>query len=419
MFFKEQFDEMQKIANQIFNNPELGYKEWKTKQLVEEFLKSKNNQIELDYFSTTGIKTYLSKDKPITMAFIAELDAVYAPTHFCADKETGAAHNCGHFTQITTALSLYAYFIETAAYKNYDFNIAFVFIPAEEYLDLDYRETLRQEGTITYYGGKPEAMKLGVFDDIDFGVCVHSIGETFDEPTIEIGCDLAGFLYKRYHFEGKATHAGFDPFSGVNAYSMSTMFNVALGLLRQQVRDDQLVRFNPILMNSNMSTNVIPNRVTVGTDLRTKSIEYMQETAKKLDLAAEHSAAALSGNVKTETQMGYLPFVQDTYLNSFVKHAFDKNEEITGLIDDRGGIAAAGDIGDLAFMFPCIQISYGGFTGAIHGDDFRMIDDRFVLEQFPRFVSQVFEEMNGQLDTTKLYKRSYNEYEKLIQSITD
>ncbi|MBC1406301.1 carboxypeptidase, partial [Listeria welshimeri] len=126
---------------------------------------------------------------------------------------------------------------------------------------------------------------------------------------------------------------------------------------------------------------------------------------------------ALSGSVEIETQMGYLPFVQDNYLNTFVKKAFDKNEEITGLIDDRGGIAAAGDIGDLAFLFPCIQISYGGFTGAIHGDDFRMIDDRFVLEQFPRFVSQVFEEMNGHLDTSKFYKRNYKEYEQLIESI--
>jgi hypothetical protein len=56
---------------------------------------------------------------------------------------------------------------------------------------------------------------------------------------------------------------------------------------------------------------------------------------------------------------------------------------------DRGGIAAAGDIGDLAFMMPCIQISYGGFEGTIHGDDFKMIDPEFVLETFPEFLSEV------------------------------
>lgn len=417
MFFKERFAEMQAIAEKIFDRPELGYKEWETSALVRDFLKKENPQAELESFSTTGIKTYLTTDKPLTMVFIAELDAVYAPSHFNADKETGAAHNCGHFTQVTIALALYAYFMETKIHEDFDYNIAFVFIPAEEYLDLDYRKQLVQDGKITYLGGKPEAMKLGVFDGMDFGVCVHSIGEEFARPTIEIDCDLAGFLYKRYHFTGKASHAGFDPFSGVNAYSMSTLFNVAVGLNRQQFRDDQMVRVNPIVMDSDMSTNVVPNHITVGTDLRTKTVEYMQETAHRLDDAAKGSALALNGQVEIETDMGYLPFVQNRYLNTFVKKAFDQSEEIIDIIDDRGGIAAAGDIGDLAFMFPCIQISYGGFEGTIHGDDFKMVDDRFVLEQFPRFLVDVLKEMNGNIDASQLYKRSYAEYEALIQSI--
>lgn len=418
MFFEERFEEMKTIATHIFDNPELGYKEWKTKELVETFLKKENADAELAYFSTTGIKTYLSKDKPVTMAFIAELDAVYAPSHFNSDKETGAAHNCGHFTQITSALSLYAYLAETKIYENWNYNVCFVFVPAEEYLDLEYREKLKAQGEIVYFGGKPEAMRLGVFDDIDFGVCVHSIGEEFSEPTIEIDCDLAGFLYKHYRFEGKAAHAGFDPFSGVNAYSMSTLFNVGLGLMRQQVRDDQLVRFNPIVMASDMSTNVIPNHVTIGTDLRTKSTDYMKTVAKRLDDVALGSAQALGGKVEIETQMGYLPFVQDRYLNTFVKSAFEENNKITALIDDRGGIAAAGDIGDLAFMFPCIQISYGGFAGTIHGDDFKMTDEAFVLTTFPEFLSEVLVKLND-VDTDKLYKRSFTAYEELLHSITN
>lgn len=416
MFFKDQYQEITKIARKIFENPELGYKEFKTKETVLEYLKSKNPDIEIEFFSTTGMKTSLGKGKNINLAFIGELDAVYAPSHWCADKETGAAHNCGHYTQIAITLALYNYFYTTKAYENLDYTLTFIFIPAEEYLDLSYREQLQKEGVIKYYGGKPEAMRLGVFDDIDLGVCVHAIGGDFAERTTEINCDLAGFLYKKYIFKGSASHAGFDPFSGKNAYSMSNLFQVALGLMRQQLKDTEHVRMNPIVMQSDMSTNVIPNFIKVGTDLRTKTVDYMKIVADRIDKAALGSAISLEGEVETETQMGYLPFVQDRYLGQFVVDAFDKQSEIKKLWNNNF-ISAAGDIGDLSFMVPCIQIGHSGFSGTIHGDDFKDEDPEMIFEIFPRFVAQVLGSMSGKIDKSKLYRRSFLEYEECINSI--
>src|SRR5699024_9874566 len=129
---------------------------------------------------------------------------------------------------------------------------SFIFVPAEEYLDLSYRDELIKQGKISHYGGKPEAMKLGVFDNIDLSICIHAIGGEFDKRTVNINCDLAGFLYKKYTFKGKATHAGFDPFSSINAYNMSTLFNTAVGLSRQQLKDTEHVRINPIVTDSDM-----------------------------------------------------------------------------------------------------------------------------------------------------------------------
>ena len=68
-------------------------------------------------------------------------------------------------------------------------------------------------------------------------------------------------------------------------------------------------------------------------------------------------------------------------------------------------------------MMPYIQISYGGFEGTIHGDDFKMIDPEFVLETFPEFISEVLMEMSGNLDEEKIYRRSFKEYKELIDSI--
>ncbi len=416
MSFKKQYDEIRRIAETIFNHPELGYKEFKTNSLVAEFLKRVNPKAELQTFSTTGIRTSLGTGKSLNIAFIAELDAVYAPTHWNADSESGAAHNCGHYTQVAIALALYKYYVESKAYENFDFTLTFVFIPAEEYLDLVYRDKLLQEGKISYYGGKPEAMKLGVFDDIDIGICVHAIGGEFEKRTVEINCDLAGFLYKHYTFIGKATHAGFDPFSAKNAYSMSTLFNVALGLSRQHMKDSEKVRMNPIVMESDMSTNVIPNRIQVGSDLRTLTTDYMKEAAARMDAAAKGSAIALQGEVDIQTRMGYLPFNQNRYLSQFVMEAFQANDEIAEIWNENS-ISAAGDIGDLSFMIPCIQIGHSGFTGTIHGDDFKDVDPEFLFEIFPRFLTEVLEQMNGRIDRTELYRRTFAEYEELLQTI--
>ncbi|SFQ12798.1 M20/M25/M40 family metallo-hydrolase [Salibacterium halotolerans] len=419
MDFSRSYEAIKQIADQIYANPELGYKETNTKELVLDYLTQVNPDIDVQYFSTTGFRITLgSGEKPLNIAFIAELDAVYAPSHFRAGLENGAAHNCGHYTQVAIALALYQQLFESGRYEAFDYKLSFIFVPAEEYLDLAYREELRREGTITHYGGKPEAVRLGVFDDIDISMCVHAIGGEFEQRTVEVNSDLAGFLYKKYHFKGKASHAGLDPFSSVNAYNISTLFNTAVGLSRQQIDEKEMVRMNPIVMDSDMSTNVVPNHITVGTDLRAQSLTYMKEAADRLDHAAEGSSRALMGDVDIETQMGYLPFKQDRYLSTFAKAAFEKNNQIPKLMSSNP-ISAAGDIGDLSYMMPCIQIGYSGFTGTIHGDDFIDIDPVFIYQIFPQFLVEVLEEMNGNIDREKVYSRSYEDYLNVISSMTE
>ncbi len=116
--------------------------------------------------------------------------------------------------------------------------------------------------------------------------------------------------------------------------------------------------------------------------------------------------------------MGYLPFQQDRYLSTFVKAAYEEDEQIEDILEDNS-ISAAGDIGDLSYMMPCIQIGYSGFTGTIHGDDFIDVDPEYIYDIFPKFLFQVLGKLNGKIDRSKLYKRSYEEYVQVIQSILE
>ena len=45
-------------------------------------------------------------------------------------------------------------------------------------------------------------MRLGIFDEFDFGIAVHSMGGKYEKRTVEINSDLACFMYKFYTFEG-------------------------------------------------------------------------------------------------------------------------------------------------------------------------------------------------------------------------
>lgn len=175
----EKFTEILNIANDIYLNPELGYKEKRTSNIVKNYILRYMPDANIIGFSETGLKVNIEERKHIHIGLIAELDGVFAPSHFHADKTTGAAHNCGHYSQVAILLSLFRTLVETEIYKTFDFSLGFIFVPAEEYLDLEYRKKLREDGKITYFGGKPEAMKLGVFDEFDMCIAIHSMGGSF------------------------------------------------------------------------------------------------------------------------------------------------------------------------------------------------------------------------------------------------
>ncbi len=417
MSFNKNFDEIYNLAKDIFLNPELGYKEYETKAKILNYVNKYLPNIKIEEFACTGFKFTLPNEnkKEVNVGVLAELDAVYSPSHIYANKETGAAHNCGHFAQVGVALSLFTALVNDDFYKTLSYDVTFVFTPAEEYVDLQFRKQLQDEGQITYIGGKPNAMKDGAFDDIDCVIATHAMGVDSDKKMIELNCTLAGFLYKNYKFIGKASHAGFNPEDGVNAYSMSTIFNTGIGVLRQHFSDNDYIRVNPIIVDYNMGTNVICSDIVIGTDIRAKTVDSMLSTVNKIDYVAKGSAMCLQGEVEIQTEMGYLPFVQDRYLTEFAKNAFNSFGKLDEMVLDNV-VAASGDLGDLSYMLPCIQIGFNGFRGTVHGKDFHEVNHEYIYDIFPEYLYNVMIGLNG-IDKSKLYKRSYDEYAEVIKKI--
>ncbi|MCH8157559.1 MAG: hypothetical protein IID18_07400, partial [Nitrospinae bacterium] len=105
-----------------------------------------------------------------TLAILGELDSLIVADHPHADPKTGAAHACGHHCQIAMMLGAATALTQSGVLESLSGRIAFMAVPAEEYIEIEYRDGLRREGKIEFLGGKPEMVRLGEFDDVNLAM---------------------------------------------------------------------------------------------------------------------------------------------------------------------------------------------------------------------------------------------------------
>ena len=108
------------------------------------------------------------------LAVIGELDSLIVNEHPHADSETGAAHACGHHCQMGMIMGAAIALKQPEVLEHLSGRLAFMAVPAEEYIEIEYRDSLRRAGKLEFLGGKPEMVRLGEFDDIDLAMMCHT-----------------------------------------------------------------------------------------------------------------------------------------------------------------------------------------------------------------------------------------------------
>ena len=132
-------DEIIHIGESIMDAPELGFKEQRTADRVKETLED----LDLSYeegLALTGVKAVLRGAKPgPTIGLMGELDALQVPGHPRADPKTQAAHACGHNAQIAGLMGAAMGLAQPEITEQLAGNIVFFAVPAEEYVEINYR----------------------------------------------------------------------------------------------------------------------------------------------------------------------------------------------------------------------------------------------------------------------------------------
>ena len=358
------------LGDAVMASPEIGYREEKTSALVRRVFDGL--EIEYEYpLAVTGVKAKLfGKEHKYNVAIIGEMDALSCVGHPYANG-SGLAHACGHNAQVAAMLGAAIAIKKSGVMNELDGDITFIAAPAEEFIDLDYRRSLRKDGKISYFGGKQELIAIGAFDDVDMAMMVHAKPNESGKKMYVRGHNL-GFIAKTLTLKGKAAH-GSTPHLGTNALNAAALTIIGIHSNRETFRDEERVRIHPIITKGGDVVNSVPDEVTIDTYVRGATFEGIN----KGDAAVERSLAGacqiIGAAYEIENVKGYLPIEENTELSS----VFEENtkavlgedslvfgEEITG----------STDVGDLSAIIPTIQPSVGGFIGNLHSNKFEICD---------------------------------------------
>ena len=353
------------IAKTILSNPEPGFREVKTAKLVAEQFGSLGLQPRSG-LAITGVRADASGSTPgPTMAVLGELDSLIVGEHPHADPNTNAAHACGHHCQIAMMLGAASALTSSDILESLAGRIAFMAVPAEEYIEIEYRDGLRKDGKIEFLGGKPEMVRLGEFDDVHLAMMLHTTSNPAEQQ-ICISNTNNGSVAKRIQFIGRASHAGGAPHLGVNALNAAMMAMTAINFNRETFRDEDSIRVHPIITKGGEAVSAVPADVRMETFVRGRNLEALMDANTKVDRALRAGAMAVGADVKIQTIPGYMPLQQHKGMAEiFRANAVNLvGEDNVSYVNHRGGST---DMGDISRLMPVIHPYIGGAVGLGHG----------------------------------------------------
>lgn len=415
----DHFEDVEKLAMDIFAEPELGFKEQKTSAKVKAAFDALG-LAHTDGWGITGVKARVKgKKSRKTVALLGELDAIVCRDHPNADPVTGAAHCCGHNVQIGNLLAVAMAFKDADIMKYLDGDVVFFAVPAEEYVEVDYRNGLRKKGQLRYLGGKAEIIAQGGFDDVDMAMQMHV--DPTDNPNgeFQVGASCNGFIGKLIEYRGQAAHAAGAPDKGVNALNAAMMGVMGVNAIRETFRDDDCVRFHPIINAGGDLVNVIPDRVKMESYVRAAKLDALTRYNKAINRALKAGGNAIGASCEIQDLPGYLPLRPDENFRDVLRA---NAQEVFGKENVVEGVHSAGstDMGDVSHLMPVVHPWVGCVKGVLHGASYNFDNKEAGLKKTAKVLAMTIidlladdaQEAQRICDNFKpvLTKESYCEY---------
>ncbi|MDU4889495.1 MAG: amidohydrolase [Clostridium sp.] len=363
-----------RIGREIYKNPETGYREHKTTKLLADELENLGLKVDRN-IAVTGCRAYSNENKSgIKVAVMGELDSVICKDHTDCDINTGAMHACGHNMQTTVMYGVAAALVKSGVLSELDGRVDFMAVPAEEYIELDFREELKNKGELTYYSGKQELTYKGAFDDVSMCMMIHNFPIEEDGYKVAAQISGTGFVGKKIKFIGQEAHAGGTPYKGINALNMATIAINSMHVQRETFKDEDCVRVHQIMPKGGAIVNTVPADVQLETCIRAMNVPALKDANMKINRCVQGAAIAMGGHAEISDMPGYLPMNTDKIMaDLFTENAkrFYQAEEILPFYKS----TASFDIGDLSMFMPVLHPVSSGISGGLHSRDYKITSE--------------------------------------------
>lgn len=322
-------DQLTALSDWMADHPEIGYQEVQASERLTALLDEFGVEAERGVAGLpTAFQAVLpgAQDDGPRVGILAEYDAL---------PEVG--HGCGHNIIATAAIGASIALARVGA--RLPGSVVVIGTPAEE-------------SAVPDPGGKIALLEAGVFDGLDAALMIH--------PGVEDKLGLTSSLVAYgldFEFFGRPAHAAATPHEGLNALDALILFFSAVGLMRQQTRDD--TRLHGVILHGGQAPNVIPAYTKARFRVRARDRAYADELRQRVIACAEGAAAA------TGTRMEWREYARP-YLNTLpnvtLASAFGANLQAIGRQimpeDERDG-AASTDLGNVSQVIPVAQAILG------------------------------------------------------------
>lgn len=261
--------EAEAVSAFLYAHPELGDQEIQSSRYLADMAKSLGYQVQMPYAGVpTAFRAEFGDDDGPSVAFLAEYDALPGYGDKSPDG-SGNGHACGHNW---IAASTYAAAAALKSVKSsFHGKIIWIGTPAEETC-----------------GRKINMAEAGAFDGIDAVFQFHLAGAP--------GCCLENHALActdlTYTFTGRASHASFNPESGVNALDACNLTFAGVNALRQHLPSD--TRIHGIIVHGGTACNVVPDYCVMQYFVRSRSKDLLEKIIEKVNNCAK-GAALMTG----------------------------------------------------------------------------------------------------------------------------
>ena len=259
-------------------------------------------------------------------------------------------------------------------------------VPAEEYVEIDFRNGLRKKGDLRYLGGKQQLIAEGAFDGIDIAMQMHA--NITDDPKgfYDLGGSCNGFVGKLMTYRGRAAHAAGAPDKGINALNAAMLGVMGVNAIRERFREDDFVRFHPIINSGGDLVNVVPDYVTMESYTRAANVDALLRYNTDINRALRAGADAVGATCELQDLPGYLPLRPDETLRNVLR---DNAVALFGEEHVAVGPHNAGstEMGDVSHLIPVVHPWVGCAKGVLHGANFVLDNEEVAYEKSPEVLA--------------------------------